>query len=168
MKYTIRLRNLILSVCMIAFLISACRHGHSRPETSGQDSVYTSEYIEKISFEEPEKALALLDMAEERRLLTPFDINGLRCLVNHNGLSRYRTALFYARKAYADPEARKHPDRLLQLLSYMAEDSHTNGDYAASVRYCTEGLELAKEQGSKTYEADFHVTWAKTLMLMAG
>ena len=164
MKYTIRLRNLILSVCMVAFLISACRHGHSRPETSGQDSVYTSEYIEKISFEEPEKALALLDTAEERRLLTPFDINGLRCLVNHNGLSRYRTALFYARKAYADP---KHPDRLLQLLSYMAEDSHTNGDYAASVRYCTEGLELAKEQGSKTYEADFHVTWAKTLMLMA-
>ena len=88
-------------------------------------------------------------------------------LVNHNGLSRYRTALFYARKAYADPEARKHPDRLLLLLSYMAEDSHTNGDYSASVRYCIEGLELAKKQGSKTYEADFHVTWAKTLMLMA-
>ena len=161
-KYSILLISL-----WAAFLLSACRPGHSRPETSGQDSVYTSEYIEKISFEEPEKALALLDTAEERRLLTPFDINGLRCLVNHNGLSRYRTALFYARKAYADPEARKHPDRLLQLLSYMAEDSHTNGDYAASVRYCTEGLELAKEQGSKTYEADFHVTWAKTLMLMA-
>ena len=129
--------------------------------------MYTVGYIEEISFEEPEKALALLDTAEERRLLTPFDINGLRCLVNHNGLSRYRTALFYARKAYADPEARKHPNRLLLLLSYMAEDSHTNGDYAASVRYCIEGLELAKKQGSKTYEADFHVTWAKTLMLMA-
>ena len=163
-----RIKHSILLISLwVVFLLSACRPGHSRPETSGQDSVYTSEYIEKISFEEPEKALALLDTAEERRLLTPFDINGLRCLVNHNGLSRYRMALFYARKAYADPEARKHPDRLLLLLSYMAEDSHTNGDYAASVRYCTEGLELAKEQGSNTYEADFHVTWAKTLMLMA-
>lgn len=161
-KYSILLISL-----WAAFLLSACRPGHSRPETSGQDSVYTAEYIEKISFEEPEKALALLDTAEEKRLFTPFETNMLRCLVNHNGLSRYRTALFYARKAYADPEVRKHPDRLLQLLSYMAEDSHTNGDYAASVRYCTEGLELAKEQGSKTYEADFHVTWAKTLMLMA-
>ena len=150
-----------------AFLFSACHDGHSRSATGGRDSVYTVGYIEEISFEEPEKALALLDTAEERRLLTPFDINGLRCLVNHNGLSRYRTALFYARKAYADPEARKHPNRLLLLLSYMAEDSHTNGDYAASVRYCIEGLELAKKQGSKTYEADFHVTWAKTLMLMA-
>ena len=167
MKYTIRLRNLILNVCMAAFLLSACRPGHPRPETSGQDSVYTAEYIQKISFEEPERALALLDTAEERRLFSPFETNMLRCLVNHNGFSRYRTALFYARKAYADPEARKHPDRLLLLLSYMAEDSNTNGDYAASVRYCTEGLELAKKQGSKTYEADFHVTWAKTLMLMA-
>lgn len=166
MKYTIRLRNLILNVCMAAFLLSACRPGHPRPETSGQDSVYTAEYIQKISFEEPERALALLDTAEERRLFSPFETNMLRCLVNHNGFSRYRTALFYARKAYADPEARKHPDKLLSLLSYMAEDSHTNGDYAASVRYCTEGLELAKKQGSKTYEADFHVTWAKTLMLM--
>ena len=168
MKYTIRVCNLILSVCMVAFfLLSACHTGHSDPAMGGRDSVYTAEYIQKISFEEPERALALLDTAEERRLFSPFETNMLRCLVNHNGLSRYRTALFYARKAYADPEARKHPDRLLLLLSYMAEDSHTNGDYAASVRYCTEGLELAKKQGNKTYEADFHVTWAKTLMLMA-
>ena len=161
-KYSI----LLISLWM-AILLSACHSGHSDPATGGRDSLYTAGYIEKISFEEPEKALALLDTAEERRLFSPFETNMLRCLVNHNGLSRYRTALFYARKAYADPEARKHPDRLLLLLSYMAEDSHTNGDYAASVRYCTEGLELAKEQGSKTYEADFHVTWAKTLMLMA-
>ena len=160
-KYSILLISL-----WVAFLLSACRPGHPRPETSGRDSVYTAEYIQKISFEEPERALVLLDTAEERRLFSPFETNMLRCLVNHNGFSRYRTALFYARKAYADPEARKHPDRLLLLLSYMAEDSNTNGDYAASVRYCTEGLELAKKQGSKTYEADFHVTWAKTLMLM--
>ena len=132
------IKHFILLVNLLAvLLLSACHAGHSDPATGGRDSVYTAEYIEKISFEEPEKALALLDTAEERRLFSPFETNMLRCLVNHNGLSRYRTALFYARKAYADPEARKHPDRLLQLLSYMAEDSHTNGDYAASVRYCT-------------------------------
>lgn len=154
---------LLLAAC----LLTACHAGHSGPDADGRDSVYTAGYIEGISFEKPEEALALLDTAEERRLFTPFETNMLRCLVNHNGLSRYRAALFYGRKAYADPEARKHPGKLLSLLSYMAEDSHTNGDYAASVRYCAEGLELARQQGSKTYEADFHVTWAKTLMLMA-
>lgn len=154
---------LLLAAC----LLTACHAGHSGPDADGRDSVYTAGYIEGISFEKPEEALALLDTAEERRLFTPFETNMLRCLVNHNGLSRYRAALFYGRKAYADPEARKHPDKLLSLLSYMAEDSHTNGDYDASVRYCAEGLELARQQESKTYEADFHVTWAKTLMLMA-
>ena len=154
---------LLLAAC----LLTACHAGHSGPDADGRDSVYTAGYIEGISFEKPEEALALLDTAEERRLFTPFETNLLRCLVNHNGLSRYRAALFYGRKAYADPEARKHPGKLLSLLSYMAEDSHTNGDYAASVRYCAEGLELARQQESKTYEADFHVTWAKTLMLMA-
>ena len=154
-------------LCAAVFLLAACHAGRSGPDADGRDSVYTTGYIEKISFEEPQRALALLDTAEERRLFTPFETNLLRCLVNHNGLSRYRAALFYGRKAYADPEARKHPDRLLPLLSYMAEDSHTNGDYGASVRYCAEGLKLAREQGSKTYEADFHVTWAKNLMIMA-
>ena len=159
------IRHIIL--LLAACLLAACRAGHSGPDAGGRDSVYTAGYIEGISFEKPEKALALLDTAEERRLFTPFETNMLRCLVNHNGLSRYRAALFYGRKAYADPEARKRPDRLLPLLSYMAEDSHANGDYAASVRYCAEGLELARRQGSRTCEADFHVTWAKTLMLMA-
>ncbi len=63
----------IITVCLwVAFLLSACHTGHSRLETSGKDSVYTSKYIEGISFEEPEKALALLDTAEERGLLTTF------------------------------------------------------------------------------------------------
>ena len=42
-----------------AFLFSACHAGHSGPETSGRDSVYTAEYIQKIAFGEPEKALAI-------------------------------------------------------------------------------------------------------------
>ena len=61
-KYSILLISL-----WAAFLLSACRPGHPRPETSGRDSVYTAEYIQKISFEEPERALVLLDTAEERR-----------------------------------------------------------------------------------------------------
>ncbi len=129
---------LLLAAC----LLTACHAGHSGPDADGRDSVYTISYIKDIAIEQPKKALALLDTAEEKRLLTPFDINDLRCLVYQNGLSHTKTAQLYARKAYADPEARKHPDRLLSLLSTMADGCHTNGDYAASVRYCTEGLEL--------------------------
>ena len=41
------------------FLFSACHAGHSTPETSRPNSVYTAEYIQKIAFDEPEKALAI-------------------------------------------------------------------------------------------------------------
>ena len=95
---------------------SACHAGHSGPETSRRDSVYTAEYIQKIAFDEPEKAFALLDTAETNKLLTPFDISDLRCLVYHNGLSHYKTAYTHALKAYNDPEARKNPEKFLSLV----------------------------------------------------
>ena len=53
---------------------------------------------------EPERTLALLDTAEERLLLSPFDLSDLRCEVYHNGLSRYKTAFIHVRKAYGAPE----------------------------------------------------------------
>ena len=62
-------------LCAAVFLLAACHAGHSGPDADGCDSVYTAGYIEGISFEELEKALALLDTAEERRLFTPFETN---------------------------------------------------------------------------------------------
>ena len=157
----------VLCVWPLLFLAS-CRHGgHSVSETGGADSVYTLRHIRSIAIEHPERALALIDTAEKKRLLTAFDINDLRSLVYHNGLSRYKTALFYARKAYNDPEARKDPRRYLSLLSIMADESRSNGDYTGSMKYCTEGLELAKELGDKTYEANLNVMWGVSQMEMA-
>ena len=149
-----------------AFLFSACHAGHSGPETSGRDSVYTAEYIQKIAFDEPEKALALLDTAEAKKLLTPFDISDLRCLVYHNGLSHYKTAYTHALKAYNDPEARKNPEKFLSLVGIMAEECHNNGNYTGSVDYCAEGLVIAQKTGDKTAEANLHITWGLNLLEM--
>ena len=48
----------------------------------------------------------------------------------------------------------------------MADQCHYNGDYAASVDYCVEGLELAKKLGDKTTEAELNVTWGLNLLQM--
>ena len=161
------IKHFIIIVSLWAvWLLSACHAGHSDPATGGRDSVYTAEYIQKIAFDEPEKALALLDTAEERRLLTPFDISDLRCMVYHNGLSHYKTAYTHALKAYNDPEARKNPEKFLSLVGIMAEECHNNGNYTGSVDYCAEGMKLARELGDKTAEANLHVTWGLNLMAM--
>lgn len=128
--------------------------------------MYTAAHIEKIALDQPEEALALLDEAEEKRLLSPFEISDLRCLVYHNGLSHYRTAYTHALKAYNDPEARNHPEKFLSLVAIMAEECHNNGDYPQSVDYCAEGLELAQQTGDRTAEASLHVTWGLNLLEM--
>lgn len=161
------IKHFILLVNLWAvLLLSACHAGHSDPATDGRDSVYTADYIQQIAFDEPEKALALLDTAEERRLLPPFDINDLRCMVYHNGLSHYKTAYTHALKAYNDPEARKNPEKFLSLLGIMAEECHNNGNYTGSVDYCAEGLAMAQKIGDKTAEANLHITWGLNLLEM--
>ena len=158
--------SILLISLWAAFLFSACHPGHSGIEADGQDSVYTAKYIQQIAFDEPEKALALLDTAEERRLLPPFDISDLRCMVYHNGLSHYKTAYTHALKAYNDPEARKNPEKFLSLVGIMAEECHNNGNYTGSVDYCAEGLVIAQKTGDKTAEANLHITWGLNLLEM--
>lgn len=153
-------------IVLSAAAIAACSGAGTKEGTGLQTAPYSIEHIQEIAFSRPEEALALIDTAESRHLLSAFDINDLRCHVYHNGLSRYKTALTYARKAYSDPEARKHPERLLSLVAIMADEAHTNGDYPGSIEYCTEGLELAREQENRTYEANLHVTWGLNLLEM--
>lgn len=151
----------------MSLLLCACHGSGSGQKPESRDSVYTTEHIQKIAFGQPQKALALLDTAEERRLLSPFDISDLRCQVYHNGLSHYKTAYAHALKAYNDPDARRDPGKLLSLLGIMAEECHTNGDYTGSVEHCAEGLELAGQTGDRTAMADLHVTWGLNLLEMA-
>ena len=155
-----------ICACTAALLLCSCRTDLPDAATDGPDSLYTAAHIEKIALDQPEEALALLDEAEEKRLLSPFEINDLRCLVYHNGLSHYRTAYTHALKAYNDPEARNHPEKFLSLVAIMAEECHNNGDYPQSVDYCAEGLKLAQQTGDRTAEASLHVTWGLNLLEM--
>lgn len=155
---------LLIGVLSCVSGFCGCGHRQDKMTHAGADSTYTADYIRSISFSEPERALALLDTAEAEQLLSPFDISDLRCGVYHNGLSDYRLAFFHARKAYKDPEARKDPYRFLSLLWAMADESHTDGNYTGSIRYCTEGLDLARETGDVTSEASFLVTYGLNLL----
>lgn len=155
-----------ICACTAALLLCSCRTDLPDAATDGPDSLYTAAHIEKIALDQPEEALALLDEAEEKRLLSPFEISDLRCLVYHNGLSHYRTAYTHALKAYNDPEARNHPEKFLSLVAIMGEECHNNGDYPQSVDYCAEGLELAQQTGDRTAEASLHVTWGLNLLEM--
>lgn len=142
-------------------LTSGCGSGESRPETA--DSIYSAEYINNITIDYPERALALLDTAEQKKLLSEFDITHLRCLAYHNGLMDYKNALCYGLEAYNMPESRQDTKIFLSLLETIADDYYQNGNYEESVRMCTEGLKLASDCLLRTKEANFYVALAQNL-----
>lgn len=163
-KTTIRGFLAVLLLCTLG--CGGCGPGKGGTGRGGNDSLYTVAHIQGIILSEPERALALLDTAEAEGLLSSFDLNDLRCQVYHNGFSQYNTAYAYAREAYADPDARKDTERFLSLVSIMADECHTNGDYAESLTRCAEGLKLAQETGNRAAEAELYVTLGLNLLEM--
>lgn len=121
-------------------------------------------YIDSIAIDEPERALAILDSAEQHELMSDFDISRLRCQVYHNGLSDYNKALRYGTKAYEMPEARDCAEDLLRLIELIADENYQTGNYTESVRVCTEGLQLARDSLVKVSEANLNVTLAVNLL----
>lgn len=160
------MKNILLYITGIFILLtvsmtSGCGSGESRPDVA--DSNISVEYLNSISIDNPERALALLDTAEQKKLLSEFDIARFRCLAYHNGLSDYKNALRYGLEAYSMPEAREDAQVYLSLLEVIADDYYENGNYEESVRLCTEGLKLASDSLFRTEEANFDVALAENL-----
>ena len=160
------MKNILLYITGIFILMtvsmtSGCGSNDSRPDVV--DSIYSVEYIYSITIGNPERALALLDTAEQKKLLSEFDIAHLRCLAYHNGLMDYKNALCYGLEAYNMPESRQDTKIFLSLLEIIADDYYQNGNYEESVRTCTEGLKLASDSLLRTKEANFYVALAQNL-----
>lgn len=160
------MKNILLYITGIFILLtvsmtSGCGSGESRPDVA--DSNISVEYLNSISIDNPERALALLDTAEQKKLLSEFDIARFRCLAYHNGLSDYKNALRYGLEAYSMPEAREDAQVYISLLEVIADDYYENGNYEESVRLCTEGLKLASDSLFRTEEANLDVALAENL-----
>lgn len=160
------MKNILLYIIGIFILLAlsittGCGSGESRPDA--KDSIYSAEYINNITIDYPERALALLDTVEQKNLISKLDIARLRCLAYHNGLADYKNALRYGLEAYDMPESRQDAEILLLLLGVIADDYYQNGNYEESVRFCTEGLKLASDSLLRDQEANFDVSLATNL-----
>lgn len=121
---------------------------------AGSVSAQDTEYIYSISLSEPQKALQLLDAAEQEKTIPQYKIDDLRSCVYQNGLGMYRLAVFYSQRVYAGDSIRKYPDDYLMLLDRMAAQYNELGDVKESIRYAIEGAELAKQLHRKNMEAN--------------
>ena len=82
------MKNVILHTLLLSFILCACtQSGVTGSNSRGEDSIYSSEYINRICRTQPRYALRLLDTAERRNLFSPADINGMRAMIYNDGLA---------------------------------------------------------------------------------
>lgn len=108
------------------------------------DSAFNFQYIKSISFSEPERALRILEQAEEEKRIPQYQVNNLRSCVYQNGFGLYRMAVLYSEKVYRNDSIRQHPEELLNLLDLMTDQYNYIGNYETSIRYAIEGLNSPK------------------------
>lgn len=161
------MKNLLHILSFLLLVPLAFLYGcETKTAKDADNSNFSVEFIHNISIAEPERALALLDSAEQNYLISDLDISRLRSLVYHNGLSNYKLACHYGMIAYHIPEVRSDAREFLLLLEQLADDNYNNGEYAKSVELCTEGLKIARDSLLKVSEANLQVSLANNLLEM--
>lgn len=138
----------------------------SKEEKGTVDSTLTASYIANIGITEPERALALIDTAEQQGIMDDFDLNRLRAMVYHNGLSDNKNSLECALKAYNSPSARSDGKKFLQVIQMVADQYYLSGDYARSVEFCTIGIQIAQDSLVRSAEANLTFKLGRNLLVL--
>ena len=140
-------------VLVVLSVLAACSSKRTAGDNTGADSTHTKEYITKISLQEPDRALAIIDTMATNKEATAMEINTLRFLVYVNGLADYKMAEYYGMQLLKDTvEMGKDLNRHFSILSTLADFANQNSQYAQSIKYAREAMELAKRHNLKEYQ----------------
>ena len=148
-------RNLFLALITIfaMSLLVACSDRRATGVSKGNDSTLTADYVSKISLQEPEHALALIDTMEMRNKETAFTINFLRCAVYLNGFTDHKMAYYYGQQALKDSlESQKDVKHHYTILKTLAGIAHSTGQYAQSIKYAKTAIAVARKINNKELE----------------
>ena len=166
MKTTKRILIAALSIFSL-MVIAGCSSKRNEGNKTGIDSTHTREYIAKISLQEPERALAIIDTMEMNNEERPYAINYLRFVVYNNGLADYKMADYYGKQVLKDSiELKQDYKRYYSLLNTLASIANSNSQFAQSIIYTKKAAEIARENNMKEYEVGAIGTVAlSTIML---
>src|SRR5574344_2738869 len=162
------MRNLLpIFTLSVLLAFASCSDKRTSGKSGGIDSTHTREYISKISLQEPERALAIIDTMEMNNEERPYAINYLRFVVYNNGFADYKMADYYGKQVLKDSvELKKDIKRYYTLLNTLAIIANSNSQFAQSIIYAKKAAEIARENNMKEYEVGAIGTVAlSTIML---
>ena len=153
MKATTK-HNIITALSVITLMILVgCSGKRMSSKGSGVDSTHTREYIAKISLQEPDRALAIIDTMEMNNEERPYAINYLRFVVYNNGLADFKMADYYGKQVLKDSiELKQDTKRYYTLLNTLASIANSNSQFAQSIEYAKMAADIARKNNIKEYE----------------
>ena len=122
---------------------------------SAQDNAITSEYIQKIHLQDPDRALHLLDSAEQHRLssIQPYEIDMLRAMC-YEVAGEYVLKEKYTRRALASDSVQLVPFRKVRMLTALIELLVEQGKNEEAIRCGREAMDLARLLDNPGKEGD--------------
>ncbi len=141
----------VLKLLLIFIVLSGLKGMYA----SAQDNAITPQYIQKIHLQDPERALHLLDSAEQHRLssIKPYEIDMLRAMC-YEVAGEYVLKEKYTRQALASDSVQLVPSRKIRMLTALIETLVEQGKNEEAIRYGREAMDLARSLNNPGKEGD--------------
>ena len=137
---------LVLIAMYTLSLLIACSDQRATGVSKDNDSTHTTAYINKISLQEPERALAIIDTMEINKEAKPYEINYLRLMVYINGSADKKLAEYYGKQVLKDSlELQKNPKEHISILNNLANIAYSNSQFTQGLKYAKTSVEVARK-----------------------
>ena len=141
----------VLKLLLIFIVLSGLKGMYA----SAQDNAITPQYIQKIHLQDPDRALHLLDSAEQHHLssIQPYEIDMLRAMC-YEVAGKYVLKEKYTRQALASDSVQLVPSRKIRMLTALIETLVEQGKNEEAIRYGREAMDLARSLNNPGKEGD--------------
>lgn len=137
------MKSINTSIIAAMIVLAGCSRSSGDSPTVAADSIYSIEHINHICPTQPERALALLDTAEQRGLMSQIDIDGMRAMVYQNTFEQSNIAMIYAKRAFSGAEMQGDSALMIKSLKMLTALSTKSSRYIDAMKYANEGARIA-------------------------
>lgn len=137
------MKSINTSIIAAMIVLAGCSRSNGDNPTVAADSIYSIENINHICPTQPERALALLDTAEQRGYLSPIDIDGMRAMIYQNAFEQSNIAMIYAKRAFSGAEMQGDSASMIKSLKMLTALSTKSSRYIDAMKYANEGARIA-------------------------
>lgn len=158
------MKTLYSVICLAAYLLLAwqCTPKKQKNDISlSADSIYTYKYITHIHITEPQRALALVDEAEKKNLMSDFRADNMRAII-YSGIHMENLSESYLKKVNeSDSMKTASPGIYLDIKTRMVSRYIASSKFQQALDIAPEILRKARETGNKRAEYNMLLSIAK-------